>query len=153
MRARFLLLSAVLAAPPVLATEAAQADYMLNCQGCHLDDGRGYPARQVPSFRGQLGKYLRVPGGREFLVQVPGSAQTGLSDAQLAQVLNWMLRTFSAEQLPRDFIAYSASEVQPLRRQPLVNVTQIRSALLAQIALDESAHQTPTPTPSQEEQP
>ena len=144
MHRPLLIMLALLAAAPAMATEAAQADYMLNCQGCHLDDGRGYPARQVPSLRGQLGKYLRVPGGREFLVQVPGSAQTGLSDAQLAQVLNWMLRTFSAEQLPPDFVPYSAQEVQPLRRQPLVNVTPVRSALLAQITLDEAAHQAPT---------
>ena len=134
MLTRLLLLIAVWVAAPAFATEAAQAAYMLNCQGCHLEDGRGYPARQVPSFRGQLGKYLRVPGGREFLVRVPGSAQTGLSDAQLAQVLNWMLRTFSPEQLPSDFSAYSASEVHPLRQQPLVNVTQVRRALLARVA-------------------
>jgi mono/diheme cytochrome c family protein len=137
------LLACVLASPPVLATEAAQADYMLNCQGCHLADGRGYPARQVPSLRGRLGEYLHVPGGREFLVQVPGAAQSSLSDAQLAQVLNWMLYTFSPQQLPDDFIAYSATEVQPLRQQPLARVSQIRQALQAQITLNKSAPTVP----------
>ena len=58
------------------ATEPAQVDYMLNCQGCHLPDGSGFPARQVPDLRNRMGSFLSVPGGREYLVQVPGTAQT-----------------------------------------------------------------------------
>ena len=52
-------------------TDPAQADYMLNCQGCHLPDGQGFPARNVPPLNNHLGKFLHVDGGREFLVQVP----------------------------------------------------------------------------------
>ena len=126
-----------LGAMPAFATEPAQADYMLNCQGCHLPDGSGFPARQVPDLRGQLSRFLQVPGGREFLVQVPGSAQTALSDAELARLLNWMLASFSVQPLPLDFQPYSESEVGPLRRQPLVNVTKVRNELLERIALHE----------------
>lgn len=119
------------------ATESAEADYMLSCQGCHLPDGRGFPDRQVPDLRQQMGQFLKVPGGREFLVQVPGSAQTALSDADLARLLNWMLVRFSREQLPADFQPFSAAEVATLRKTPLVNVTTVRSNLLHSIARQE----------------
>jgi mono/diheme cytochrome c family protein len=135
MRAAALLL--LLAAGSSWATEPAEADYMLNCQGCHLPDGSGFPARQVPDLRNQMGRFLNVPGGRAFLVQVPGSAQSGLNDADLARVLNWMLLRFSAAQLPADFQPFSAAEVGPLRTQPLVRVSEVRSELLERIVHQE----------------
>ena len=124
----------LLAASSGWATEPAEADYMLNCQGCHLPDGSGFPARQVPDLRNQMGRFLSVPGGREFLVQVPGSAQSGLNDADLARVLNWMLLRLSAAQLPADFQPYTAAEVGALRKQPLARVSEVRSELLERIA-------------------
>ncbi len=135
MRTAALLL--LLAANTSWATEPAEADYMLNCQGCHLPDGSGFPSRQVPDLRNQMGRFLSVPGGREFLVQVPGSAQTALNDADLARLLNWMLLRFSAAQLPADFQPYSAAEVGPLRKQPLARVTEVRSELLERIVRQE----------------
>lgn len=115
------------------ATEPAQVDYMLNCQGCHLPDGRGFPARQVPDLRNQMGRFLSVPGGREYLVQVPGTAQTGLPDADLARLLNWMLGRFSAAQLPADFQPYSAAEVGLLRQHPLASPSAVQAQLLERI--------------------
>ncbi|MGL6224155.1 MAG: c-type cytochrome, partial [Steroidobacteraceae bacterium] len=32
------------------ATPSVQAAYMLGCQGCHLEDGRGFPQRGVPAL-------------------------------------------------------------------------------------------------------
>ena len=74
------------------SAETPQILYMLQCQGCHLADGTGAPGA-VPSLEG-MGRFLSVPGGREYLVRVPGSAQSPLSDLELAEVLNWMLREF-----------------------------------------------------------
>ena len=56
-------------------------DYMLHCRGCHGPDGAGLPGA-APYFRGQLARFLSVPGGREYLVRVPGTAQSELSDAR-----------------------------------------------------------------------
>lgn len=128
------LLALLLISCPGWATEPAHADYMLNCQGCHLPDGSGFPARQVPDLRGQMGRFLQVPGGREFLVQVPGSAQTALTDADLARLLNWMLVRFGPAQPAEGLQPYTAAEVGELREHPLVNVTQVRSELLELIA-------------------
>ena len=115
------------------ATPSVQAAYMLGCQGCHLEDGRGFPQRGVPALNGFVGNFLQVPGGREYLVQVPGAAQSELSDERLAEVLNWMLRTFSPAQLPADFRPYTASEVGRLRKSPLVEVAPVRGELLRRL--------------------
>jgi hypothetical protein len=115
------------------ATSSVQAAYMLGCQGCHLEDGRGFPQRGVPALNGFVGNFLKVPGGREYLVQVPGAAQSELSNERLADVLNWMLRTFSPAQLPADFTPYTAPEVGRLRRSPLVEVAPVRGELLRRL--------------------
>lgn len=141
------LLLLLLAASSGWATEPAEADYMLNCQGCHLPDGSGFPARQVPDLRNQMGRFLSVPGGREFLVQVPGSAQTALNDADLARLLNWMLLRFSAAQLPANFQPYTAAEVGALRKQPLARVSEVRSELLERIARQEQLQISGAPAP------
>ena len=141
------LLLLLLAASSGWATEPAEADYMLNCQGCHLPNGSGFPARQVPDLRNQMGRFLSVPGGREFLVQVPGSAQSALNDADLARVLNAMLLRFSAAQLPADFQPYTAAEIGALRRQPLAQVSEVRSELLERIARQEQLQISGAPAP------
>jgi len=115
------------------ATASVQAAYMLGCQGCHLEDGRGFPQRGVPALNGFVGNLLKVPGGREYLVRVPGAAQSELSDERLADVLNWMLRTFSPAQLPADFMPYTAPEVGRLRKSPLVEVAPVRVELLRRL--------------------
>ncbi len=127
------LLGCLLVPAIAVATEAVRADYMLGCQGCHLDDGRGYPLRGVPKMTGYVGNFLKVPGGREYLVQVPGSAQSSLSDEHLATLLNWILSTFSRDELPADFLPYSAAEVGRLRAHPLVKVTATREDLVRRI--------------------
>lgn len=132
-----LALSLVMGSPVAAATESRQFDYMLNCQGCHLPDGSGNPARQVPAFPGQLGKFLTVPGGREYLVQVPGSALSGLSDQALADVLNWMLETFSAAELPAGFKPYTGAELHAWRQSPPADVEHLRRELLERIARQE----------------
>jgi len=128
-----LLIGALSAAPIAGATDKVVADYMLNCQGCHLDDGRGFPLRGVPKLTNYVGNFLKVPGGREYLVQVPGSAQSDLNNEQLAALLNWMLTTFSPDQLPSDFVRYNADEVAQLRPHPLVDVASRRAELVRQI--------------------
>ncbi|WP_225923119.1 c-type cytochrome [Pseudomonas xantholysinigenes] len=122
---------------PAWATEPRQFDYMLNCQGCHLPDGSGNPARGVPAFPGQLGRFLSLPGGREYLVQVPGSALSGLSDEALANVLNWMLARFDPGHLPADFQAYTGAEVRRWRQAVPSDVNAIRERLLQGLAKQE----------------
>ena len=132
-------------APAVIGAEAdqvmagvenaarARVNYMLNCQGCHGPTGAGMADGTVPNINGYLARYLQAPGGREFLVQVPGSANAGITAAALAEVLNWMLATMDATHLPSDFVPYAADEVEALRSRPLREVAPIRASLLARL--------------------
>jgi hypothetical protein len=105
-------------------------DFALECQGCHRADGAETPG-SVPGLAGSVAQFLGVPGGREYLVRVPGVAQAPLDDAALAAVLNWMLARYDAANLPSDFVPYTADEVRRLRRHPLTDVDAVRKALLA----------------------
>ena len=108
-----------------------QVNYMLQCMGCHTPDGRGEPGR-VPSVKETLLPFAKLTAGRSFLVQVPGSAQSTLSDAELAQLLNWMISNLSATKSNR-FSRFTAAEVAKYRHTPLVDVTAARAALLKQM--------------------
>jgi hypothetical protein len=60
----------------------------------------------------------------------PGSANTALADGALAEVLNWMLLTMSADEVPANFVPYDAAEVGRLRQTPETNVLGRRAALI-----------------------
>jgi mono/diheme cytochrome c family protein len=116
-------------APPLSPTPVAQANYMLNCRGCHLADGSG-AAGKVPSLRDSLPILAASEAGRRYLVQVPGAAQSALSNLELAQVLNFMVRTLSARP-PARWSEFSEQEVWRYRRAPLVDVRGTRARVLA----------------------
>ena len=126
-------------AAPVAAEEpernSPHVNYMLHCQGCHLPEGIGHPGL-VPQLKHNVGNFLTVDGGRAYLVQVPGSAQSTLSDAELAEVLNWLIPAFDPEHTPPAFQGFTADEVAGYRSVRIRNVTQIRTELLAKYAAD-----------------
>ena len=112
--------------------QRAWQNWTLNCQGCHRFDGSGSDAT-APGIAGTVAKFLLVPGGREYLIRVPGVATSPLSDADLAEVMNWMLWRFDKEHLPATFQPYTAAEIAPLRARPLrLEASQMRSSLLSQ---------------------
>ena len=119
--------------PASVNAERARINYMLNCQGCHLPDGGG--VGDIPQMKDFVGNFLKVPGGRAFVVQVPGSANAALDDAALAELLNWMLLEISAAQLPENFEPYTAAEVGQYRASPLSDVNAVRLPLIQKIAL------------------
>ncbi len=139
--ARWLFLAALLMHHGVSADTAdaalARSDYMVNCQGCHLPDGSGYPGK-VPDIRHSMGRFLVADEGREFLVRVPGAATSVLDDQRLAALLNWMLAEFCASDVPTGFAAYDATEVGRLRRHPFTDVQGARSVLAARVGVPAS---------------
>ena len=78
--------------PIAQAGYSVGVNYQLQCAGCHLGDGMGSAANDTPRMTGFVGNFLKVPGGREFLVRVPGMSQSALNNAQLADLLNWLMR-------------------------------------------------------------
>ena len=104
-------------------------NYQINCMGCHLGDGSGQVGR-VPSIRRSLVLFSASREGRDYIVRVPGVAQSPLSDADTAALLNWMARNLSDLKVPPDFADYSDAEVQSLRHRPLARVSDVRARLL-----------------------
>ncbi len=117
------------ASESALAVADPRIDYMLHCQGCHGPDGSGATGA-APSFRGQVGKFLHVPGGREYLIRVPGTSRSELDDAATATLLNWLVAEFSAAQVPTDFAPFTEAEVTRLRRPAFSDPGSARRALL-----------------------
>jgi len=122
-------LTLTLAISTLAEARSPRVEYLLNCGGCHRADGAGTPGK-VPALKGQMGSFLRVPGGRNYLVQVPGTAQSSLDDDGVAAVLNWMLKEFSAKELPADFTPYTGMEISRIRR-PLINAGEVRRRLVS----------------------
>jgi mono/diheme cytochrome c family protein len=127
-------MAALFGVPASSASDLGRQYYLLNCAGCHQFDGTGSAAHEIPKMRGVVGNFLRLPEGRAFLVQVPGTSNSALSDAQIAVLLNWMLPHFSSEQIPPDFAPYTADEVTRLRRQRLDDVAATRTAIVRRLA-------------------
>jgi hypothetical protein len=110
--------------------QLAWQNWTLNCQGCHRPDGTGSDTTS-PSLAGTVSKFLWVPGGREYLVRVPGVATSALPDPELAELMNWMLWRFDGKDLPANFKPYTAAEIHPLRSQPLrLEAAPMRAELL-----------------------
>ncbi len=106
----------------------AKSNYQIFCQGCHSPTGSGY--RGVPEINGFIGNFLSTQKGREYLVQVPGSANAVLDNDHLAEVLNWMILEFSGPSLPKKWTTYTGEEVGKLRKTPLMEVVEYRKSLL-----------------------
>lgn len=94
--------------------------------------GEGIPGR-VPVLKDFVGYFVYIPEGRAFLIQVPGVANSSLSDAEIAEVTNWILKTFSSRQLPKNFQPFTAEEVAKLRKEPLAEVKRVREEILRKL--------------------
>jgi len=120
------------------AAAAAQASpqqyYILFCMGCHGPQAEGVPGK-VPPLANSLARYMRTAAGRNYILRVPGAANSVLTDAQLAGVLNWLAQTFDGEELDKSHAAlFTTEEVTGLRHSPLQSVLATRSAVVRDLA-------------------
>ncbi|MGI9261665.1 MAG: c-type cytochrome [Woeseiaceae bacterium] len=111
----------------------AQVNYMLHCQGCHLPEAEGF-AGKVPPMKDFVGFFLHSEAGRDFLIRVPGVAHAALSHTEVAELMNWLLQSFSEDQLPEPFVPYTRDEVAVLRDDPERNPEAVRRAILSDLA-------------------
>lgn len=130
---RFLFAAAAASIFATLAHASPQQDYILYCMGCHGPQAEGVPGK-VPPLAHALGRYMRSPAGRNYVLRVPGAANSVLSDAQLAGVLNWLAQTFDAQELSSDVALFSAAEVTSLRHSPLPSVLATRREVVRELA-------------------
>jgi mono/diheme cytochrome c family protein len=139
---RKLLTAAVAAALGLPLTSQAnpQQDYVLYCMGCHGPQAEGVPGK-VPPLAHALGSYMRTPEGRNYILRVPGAANSVLSDAQLAAVLNWLAKTYAAEELSASVPLFTTEEVTRTRHSPLASVLATRREVVK--ALEATGHAPP----------
>ncbi|MEQ9450422.1 MAG: hypothetical protein RJQ07_02460 [Pseudomonadales bacterium] len=109
----------------------ARVSYILHCGGCHLLDGSGTPP-EVPGLR-DLGKLMNVPGGRAYLVRVPGASQAPIEDDELTVIVNYILHEFNADTLPASFQGLTEQEVSQARGNTLEDPLKYREMLWQQL--------------------
>jgi cytochrome c553 len=133
----------VIAAGAGMAVAGAAAaspgqDYTLYCMGCHGAQAQGVAGR-IPPLANALGRYMRSPVGRDYVLRVPGAANSVLSDAQLAAVLNWVALQFSGADLSADVAWFTAEEVTRSRHTPLADVRGTRREVVRTLAASGTA--------------
>ncbi len=111
-----LALAAALASGPPAAGGRALSDYRLHCAGCHGLDGRS-ASRVVPDLKDRAGFFLCDAGGRDYMGRLPNLVFSGLSDAGMAGVLNYVVFGLGGAQAHAR--AYDAAEMARLRQAPL----------------------------------
>lgn len=107
-------------------------DYTLYCLGCHGAQAQGVPGR-IPPLAGALARFMRTPEGRNYVLRVPGAANSALADARLAAVLNWLAERYSAPEEPR-VAPFTEDEVARVRHIPLANVLATRREVVRSLA-------------------
>lgn len=132
------LLPALAALSAALLAAVAHADptqdYILYCRGCHGAEAQGVPGK-VPPLAGSIALFMRSPEGRNYLLRVPGAANSALSDAQLAAVLNWLAERYPPEGAGAPPGApFTPAEVAALRHTPLADVRERRREVLRALA-------------------
>jgi len=135
MKRSIVALLATLAATQAFAAGGGspKVNYMLHCSGCHGQAGAGNPEVGIPDMRGAIGHFLKAKHGREFLIQVPGTSQTSMNDADVAVMMNWMLQQFSAAEVPAGTPPYTEQEVRQLRANRLADVPGRRAAIIGEL--------------------
>jgi mono/diheme cytochrome c family protein len=138
--ARPVLLAAALITSSLLAHAAAAGpaqDYILYCMGCHGPEAQGVPGK-VPPLAGMLGRFMRTAEGRNYVLRVPGAANSALADAQLAAVLNWLSERYGIPGEPPP-APFTEQEVAGVRRTPLADVLATRRELVGKLAASGAA--------------
>jgi mono/diheme cytochrome c family protein len=90
------------------------SNYLQSCGGCHGIQGTS-AIGLVPQLRDRVGWFLCTPDGRNYIVQLPDVAFAGVSDQELADVLNFMMFELGGPSTPKSAKPYSAAEVKQLR--------------------------------------
>ena len=115
-----------------MANMSPRSLYLLRCSGCHRPDGGGAISAGVPPFPGFIAPMTSDPMGRTYVTHVPGITGSGLDDAQIASVLNYVLDTWSGDGAGRTR-KFTPEEVAQRRAIPVSDVVSYRRALVARL--------------------
>jgi len=109
--------------------ERARQNYLLHCMGCHGENGEGLEG-QVPDMRTDLAQLLASPGGRAYVLRVPGVTQSTLEPELVAEVLNYTVREFGGRAAAGSVAPFTGDEVAEARTKPLLEITATRASVV-----------------------
>jgi mono/diheme cytochrome c family protein len=116
------------------AGRAASSNYVQYCSGCHGLDGRGAGANSgIPDFRNFVGAFASDDCGRTYVLHVPGVVNTSLGNAEMAALINYLMRTWGGTSLSADFVEFTAAEVQTRRAYYVPDVVSLRRQIVERL--------------------
>lgn len=131
-------LTAGLAAASVAIAETAhrtpRTNFILRCVGCHGMDGSGSEKGGIPDFRNYVGAFSRDDAGRTYVMHVPGVVNANLTNAEIADVMNYVMKTFGGTSLPDDYHPFDRVEVDQRRANPVKDIVGMRREIAASLA-------------------
>lgn len=121
--------------PTVCAREAvagrsAATNYALHCMGCHSATGAGSEKGGIPDFRNRIGVFANSDAGRTYLLHVPGVISAGLTDEEIAAVMNFIMSKFAGPSQPADYRPFSGAEVTTLRKVRIEDIALARRKIV-----------------------
>ena len=126
-----LLPTLLFAAPGFAQDKTPHTNYVLRCAGCHGMSGAGAPSAGIFDFNGMVGAFAGIDEGRTYLMHVPGVAGSGLSDAEIAAVMNYVMETWAGDSLPEPYEPFTRAEVTARRAIPIPDVVENRREVVA----------------------
>jgi len=114
------------AASACAANRSPQVNYILRCAGCHGLDGTGSATGGIPPL-GLIKAFTSDLDGRTYLMHVPGVVNSGLSNQEIADVINYVAQRWGTPEIP--FTSFSLEEVNHLRSIEIPDVVGYRRSL------------------------
>lgn len=110
-----------------------ETNYMLRCLGCHGQDGTGSERGGIPNFQDYVASFSTTSMGRQYLMHVPGVISSSLTDSEIAEVMNYIMRHWGGESLPENFKPFDTAEVSQLRKTEIKDVVAYRRLVVDEI--------------------
>ncbi|MBQ2262290.1 MAG: hypothetical protein II336_13080 [Loktanella sp.] len=111
---------------------SAQTNFILRCSGCHGTAGLGTPDGEVPTFPNSVGHIAESDIGRTYMMHVPGVISASLSNAEIADVMNFILSQWS----DGNAAPYTEAEVNARRAIPVEDVVAYRRLVVQELAAE-----------------
>lgn len=137
------LAAVVLAVPAIIGFGAeggetgARDKYILFCAGCHGIEGEGGGGgggmKPIFPFAAGVGVFLNDPDGRVYLANVGGVTSSGMTEAETAEVLNYILSAFGHASTPKTFVPYTPAEIRALREDRVDDPLAMRREIGARL--------------------
>lgn len=110
----------------------ARTNFILRCAGCHGMEGMGTASSGVPYFPDSVGHIAALEEGRTYILHVPGVISADLTNQQIADVMNYVLETYS----DKPYTPFTLEEVNARRAESVPDIVVARRAIVNTLAAE-----------------